>query len=153
MNNFNDEILHNSRKSDLEFSNFIDEHLFSKKSKLSDNQIDKNIESLRTMNEVEFIKLKASAKTLEETNDVSKYFPALISLTLMLIAAYGSIATFLGKSSVTAENAFLWLTILISLILIFLLIRTYKKVSHVRSSAVYFNSLISNIEVTRNSTT
>lgn len=140
-NPFVNDLIEMTRKDDKDLKTFIDYNLFPRKSSLSFESIKYNIDSLKTMDNTQQVILKARAKEFEESHDPSKYIPSLIAIAGIIGLLYSAIKE-LAKNSA-------WSVFLYSIVIAFLIIyinRTYEKHIKMRPTAVYFNSLITNIK-------
>ena len=130
-------LLRMTEKKDKEFKKFIDKNF--KSSKIDD--INTNLNALRAMNSNQQLLVKARAKQFEEINDPSKYFPSLLAITGIVIGMY----TLIREQSNNSD-----LFVIISIIVIaFLGIGVtwlFTKTILMRSTAVYFNSIVTNIQ-------
>lgn len=136
-------LLEVTRKDDDELKKFIDHHLFPERSQLSIDAINKNVNILKGMNCTQQALVKGRARHFEETNDPSKYFPTLFASFALVISLYALLREITKNS---------WLTVIMNILVISLLtvytVRMYVKVVKRRSTAVFFNALISSINST-----
>lgn len=126
-------------ESNTNFKKFIDENFHPKK--LKDLQkIGENIEILKSMNEHQQIIVKARAKEFEEDCDLSKYITPMIALFGFMVAAYRVFSEF-----IIYKNLAILFNVVLAFGLGYVLMRVYQTLTIQRSSAVFFNNLISNI--------
>lgn len=135
---FINNLLEASRKKDKEFTLFIDENLNIRSSKDNIIAIQNRIDQMKKMTESEQTVIKARAKELEDGSDVSKYLPALLTIFALIISAYTILSEF------KAEDGFIKaLQVFVTIGLAALAFKIYTSLVKVRSTAVYFNGLLS----------
>ncbi|WP_339258269.1 hypothetical protein [Lysinibacillus sp. FSL K6-3209] len=140
-----DLVLHIS-KDDKKLKKFIDENLFPLNSKgKGDITINNNINALKTMDPNQQLLVKGRAKHFEETNDPSKYFPALIAMIAILLPVYALINQ-LTVDKTLSQTIIIFFNIFLFLGTLLYVARLYFNSVRMRSSAVYFNSLVTNIK-------
>lgn len=124
---------------DKNFSKYIYENFHPKKT--NNIQIEENINALKYLNKNQQRIVKARAKEFEENNDLSKYVTPMIAFFVFMVGAYKLLAKL-----IVYKNLGLYLHATLALVLVMLVFYIfYNQIEH-RSSAVYFNNLISNIE-------
>ncbi|MCS1390633.1 hypothetical protein QH639_25220 [Lysinibacillus sp. 1 U-2021] len=138
--NFINDLIEMTKKDDKELKRFIDHNLFPKESLLSIDSINSNIDSLRLMNENQQILVKSRAKQFEESNDPTKYFPTLLGIFGLVITLYGILNQVLNNDIGTLIYA-----TVIGILGIFVA-NIFRKSIVVRPTAVFFNSLVTNIQ-------
>lgn len=131
-------------ESDRKLKKFVNDKLFPQKSFLSVESINQNIEALKNMNENQQLLVKARAKHFEEMNDLTKFFPTLIGLFASLVSIYAFI-----REIIPQDIFFIRMAILVYFSLFFYFTIASVFVVQNRSTAVYFNNLITNIEYKR----
>lgn len=127
-------------KSNKEFMKYIGEN-FHPRGSNSLHKIEMNIEMIKSMNVNQQLIVKARAKEFEEDNDLSKYVTPLIALFGSMVTAYGLLTQlFVNKTLGTI------LLVIIAFAFCFISYKIYQTLTIQRSSAVFFNNLISNIK-------
>lgn len=129
-----------TRRKDEELKAYIDHHLFPKKSKQSINVINENINSLVEMDMTQQVLIKSRAKSFEESNDPSKYFPSFLTILGFIILLYAVLRDFTDNN-----DAVVFLSIVVISMLIIVPTRLYMKTVKIRTTAVFFNTLINSI--------
>ncbi|MGE8000885.1 hypothetical protein ACQKOF_19855 [Lysinibacillus sp. NPDC093190] len=136
-----------TRKKDKELKKFIDDNLFPRRSSLSIEAINDNINALKKMDKNEQLLVRGRAKHFEESNDPSKYFPILIAIIGIIISLYGMLR----------DLSDTFITFIINvLVIVFMVLFTTKLFTNTieyRSTAIYFNSLITNMQYDENEKT
>lgn len=139
-NLFINNLIEMTRKDDDELKKFIDHHLFPEKSQLSIDAINNNINILKGMNCTQQALVKGRARSFEELNDPSKYFPSLFAIFGLVISLYALLRKITQNS---------WPIVILSVIVIALLTiyitRIFVKSVKRRSTAVFFSALINSI--------
>lgn len=129
-----------TKESDETLKIFVDHHLFPQKSQLEIEDINNNIDLLRKLNGTQQALVKGRAKSFEELNDPSKYFPSLFAIFGLIVTLYALIREMSGGA--------MWVS-LVSVMVIALLavwaIGSLVKTTKKRSTAVFFNTLLNNI--------
>lgn len=143
---FISKLIRMTKKKDKEFKKFIDKNLFPLKSNSNSiDYINGNIDALRTMDRNQQILVKARATHFEDMYDLPKYFPILIALMGAIISMYGlvkELSTEMSKDS----SLVIFLTIIVTVVLISLVTWLFIISVGMRSTAIYFNSLVTNIK-------
>lgn len=126
-----------TRKGDKELSEFVNYHLFPKRSPLSLESINRNIKSLKKMDDTQQLIVKSRAKEFVELNN-----PANLNL---LFAIYGLVISMYNL--IKEANKTLGIILNIIAIGIFVVYMTRITVNNVRlrSTALFFYELISNL--------
>jgi hypothetical protein len=136
--NFIYNLIEMTRKSDKEFQKFIDYHLYPKKSPLSLEVINKNIKTLKLMDSNQRLIVKARAKEFAESNDPSKYFPSLLVIFGFIFNLYKLV------EKIDKKLGLVFNVLVISFFAIFSAHLFFKTVK-IRSTAVFFNTLIDTV--------
>lgn len=142
-------LIKKAEENDKEFKEFIDENLFPMKSKSNSIDVIKtHLHILKAMDSTQQLLVKARAKHFEETNDPSKYFPSLIAMFVVLVPIYTLL------NSVDKESYYMGIIMLTNIIaflaFIVFVFKSFLMTIRMRSTAVYFNSLVTNIEYNGN---
>lgn len=130
-----------TKESDETLKIFVDHHLFPQKSQLEIEDINNNIDLLRKLNGTQQALVKGRAKSFEELNDSSKYFPSLIAIFGLVIGLYALLremwdgASWLYLVSVVVVGG---LTIFVA--------KLFFKTIAIRATAVFFNTLLNSID-------
>lgn len=134
--NFVGKLIEMTERKDKKFKIFVDENLFAKESSLAAYEINKNIKALKMMDSDQQLLIQGRADHFKESNDPSKYFPSVLVL-------FGLIITFTATlKEITGTFIF---TVISSTILILILLRILYQAVLTYPTAVYFHSLVSNI--------
>ncbi|NNU96285.1 hypothetical protein [Anoxybacillus sp. EFIL] len=134
---FIQDLIKATRKGDKELSEFVNYHLFPKRSPLSLEDINRNIRSLKKMDDTQHLIVKARAKEFVELNN-----PANLNLLFAIFGLVISMYNLLKEA-----NKILGLILNIIAIGIFVVYLTLTTVNNVRlrSTALFFYELISNL--------
>ncbi|QDZ98964.1 hypothetical protein D0439_10110 [Lysinibacillus fusiformis] len=130
-------LLRMTKKKDKAFKKFIDKNFKS-------NEIDdlnSNLNALRAMNSNQQLLVKARAKQFEEINDPSKYFPSLLAIAGIVIGMYTLI-----REQANNSDLFVFISIIVIAILGIGVTWLFTKTVLMRSTAIYFNSIVTNIQ-------
>ncbi|MGG3998808.1 hypothetical protein [Anoxybacillus kestanbolensis] len=130
-------------RKDEALKKFIDYYLFAKKSPLSLENINRNIKSLKKMDDTQQLIVKARAREFLELNDPSKHLSILIGFFGMVIGAYKALGEIFKMAGFKIVDSFL--VIIVSLILGTYSARLLIKNMRTRSTALFFYELISNL--------
>jgi hypothetical protein len=130
-----------TKKEDETFKKFIDHHLFPQKSQLEIEDINNNIDILQKLNGTQQALVKGRAKSFEELNDPSKYFPSLIAIFGLVIGLYA----LLREISEGASWVYI-LSVLVGAGLTIFVARLFGKTVKRRATAVFFNTLLNSID-------
>lgn len=136
-NLFIDDLIEMARKKDKELKKFVDENLFPKKSSLSIESINKNIETLKTMNATQQVLVIGRADHFKDSNDPSKFFPVIIALFGLVISLYNILSLF---------TDIMIFSIFATVIVIAYLSILLRRIFSLYPTAIYFHSLVSNIK-------
>ncbi|EPZ37802.1 hypothetical protein C289_2090 [Anoxybacillus ayderensis] len=135
-------------RKDKELKKFIDSYLFAKKSSLSLENINRNIKSLKKMDDTQQLIVKARAREFLELNDPSKHLGTLVGFFGMIIGVYKALAEIfkmIDFKIVDSSLVFSFLVLIVSLILGTYVGRLLIKNMETRSTALFFYELISNL--------
>lgn len=162
------QFMQNIYSKDKELNAFLNNKFRVSKNDTSQSDVEKNINSLKDLSELEKKIAKARLIQLEENNDVSKFFPSIIAITAALLVVINTISSWIIKGAdlkiidqkerikesgnslsnfdsltILTEELFSLLPVLITaLILIIYLTYKFSKNSNHRSTAVYINALL-----------
>jgi hypothetical protein len=134
-----------TRKDDNELKEFINEYLFPQKSKISIESINKNINILKKMDGTQQALVKSRAKTFEESNDPSKYFPTLLAIYGLVISVYVVLQELLVILNVNVVYS-IYFRIFLIVTLGITVSKIFFNSLNTRPTAIYFNTLIHSIE-------
>lgn len=84
---------------DKELNTFLKNNFFVSENGTTQSNVEKNIDSLKDLSEIEKKITKARLKQFEEVHDVSKSFPTKIALTGAMLAVVYFITTFMFNTS------------------------------------------------------
>ncbi|WP_042472841.1 hypothetical protein [Bacillus ndiopicus] len=136
-NDFVNKLIEMTRKKDNQLKGFIDKKLIN-----SDTEtINKHIDKLKTMDENQQLIVKARAKQFEETNDPSKGFPILLAIIGIILSAYALLREFTNNHA-----SIIFLSMLVVAIFAGSTTLYLNNVMKQRSTAIYFNYLVTNIK-------
>ncbi|OLS02872.1 hypothetical protein [Tissierella creatinophila] len=145
--NFINDLIEITRKEDKELQGFIEEKLSLEKSTLSIEHINKNIESLRGMNNTQQALVKARARKFEEMNDPSKHLPILLALFGLVISLYNAL---IELPKLLKSESILGVTIVLNIAVIAGLALyanwLYRHTVKMHPTAVFFDTLINSIK-------
>lgn len=137
---FINDLIETTRKDDEDLKKFIDDNLYPKISKLSIETINKNVSELQKMTVNQQVLVKGRARSFEDSNDPSKFFPSLLAILGIVFSLYALLREVTNSS---------WGTVLASILIIsFFAIyatRLFTKTTKRRSTAVFFTALLDSI--------
>lgn len=140
INDFLDKINFKTRKEAVDYYKFIEDKFIPFRSKSAYTNIKMNVQSLETMKLEDVMFVKARLKQLEEDNDPSKYFPAMVPLFVMVLSIYIAMFNVFKTYSIGIISTIVLMIIIIPLSSIFRIM--VKR----RNTNIYLNSLFNNIE-------
>ncbi|MEC0094357.1 hypothetical protein [Paenibacillus macquariensis] len=135
-----------TRKKDEELKVFIECNFFPEKSTLSIEAISNNINILKKMNSSQQALVKGRARTFEEINDPSKYFPSLIAIITLILSLYALLRELSGLLSGNVTLLVILLSFLVTAYLALFTIRTLSSTMKRRTTALFFNALLNSIK-------
>lgn len=124
-----------TRKKDKILKKYIDYYLNPKTSKLNIDEINKNIDELKKLNENQLLLIQSTSKKIKDANDPSKYFPGLIAIIGLILSLY----TLLGEE-------YEIILFIVTFVLTMLAIGKFFKMAKIRTTMVFFNTLIDNMK-------
>ena len=136
-NIFISDLIQAASGKDQVLKKFIGKQLYIKKSSFSIERINKNIDYLETLDSTQQALIIGRAADFKESNDPSKYFPAIIAAFGFIISLYKLLDVLIGN----VVFSFM-VTLVLSIYFTLLMIRAFSTYP----TAVYFYSLVTNIK-------
>lgn len=107
------------------------------------SQVSRKNSFVKEMSAIEKRVTKARLKQLEESNDVSKFFPAIISIVAALLFSINVVVNMNNKGNWSAPSMlFLGIALIIAVILCVFLVCFVQRRFGFRETAIYMNSLL-----------
>lgn len=163
-----EQFMQNIYSKDKELNAFLNNKFRVSKNGTTQSNVEKNIDSLKDLSEIEKKIAKARLIQLEENNDVSKFFPSIIAITAALFVVINTISIWIIKGvdlkisdqkqkikesgnslkdfdslAILKEDIILLLpAVTIAIVLIVYLSYKISKNINYRNTAIYTNSLL-----------